>query len=71
MKCSAIALVTLLLAPLAHAEVEASLDLRLVSSNGRDTFLDGGLGKLRYDNDDDGLQLGRARFAWRDAIGGK
>lgn len=63
---------TLLVAcmPVAHAELEASLDLRLVESNGRNSFLDGGLGKLRYDSSDDGLQLGRARLAWRDGIGG-
>ncbi len=54
----------------AHAEVEASLDLRLVESDGRNSYMDGGLGKLRYDNHDDGLQLGRARFAWRGGIGG-
>ena len=30
-------------------EVEASLDLRLVDSDGRNSFMDGGLGKLRYD----------------------
>jgi hypothetical protein len=54
----------------AHSEVEASLDLRLVDSNGRNTFLDGGLGKLRFDSRDDGVQLGRARLAWRSGIGG-
>lgn len=53
-----------------QAEVEASLDLRLVDSNGRDSFLDGGLGKLRYDSQDDGVQLGRARFAYRGSPGG-
>ncbi len=65
--------VALLLGCAAHgaqAEIEASLDLRLVDSDGRNSYLDGGLGKLRYDNDDDGLQLGRARFAWRGGIGG-
>ena len=31
----------------AHAEFEAMLDLRLLDSNGRDSFMDGGLGKLR------------------------
>ncbi|HTP40110.1 MAG TPA: hypothetical protein VMI92_11115 [Steroidobacteraceae bacterium] len=55
---------------LARAEVEASLDLRLVHSDGRDSYMDGGLGKLRYDGDDDGVQLGRARLAWRGGIGG-
>jgi hypothetical protein len=54
----------------AHAEVEASLELRLVESEGNDSFMDGGLGKLRYDSDDDGAQLGRARLAWRGGIGG-
>jgi hypothetical protein len=56
--------------PGANAEIEASLDLRLVDSDGRDSYMDGGLGKLRYDGDDDVLQLGRARFAWRGGIGG-
>jgi hypothetical protein len=60
----------LLLAPCARAEIEASLDLRMVESDGRESYLDGGLGKLRFDGSDDGLQLGRARFAWRDTIGG-
>jgi hypothetical protein len=59
-----------LIAPSARAEVEATLDLRLVQSNGRNSFLDGGLGKLRFDGDDDGVQLGRARFAWRDIVAG-
>jgi hypothetical protein len=54
----------------ARAEVEASLELRLVESDGRDSFMDGGLGKLRYDADDEGMQLGRARLAWRGALGG-
>jgi hypothetical protein len=68
-KLAALALATML-APCAHAEVEASLDLRLVESNGRNSFLDGGLGKLRFDTNDDGVQLGRARLAWRGAVGG-
>ena len=41
-----------------------------MESDGRDSFLDGGLGKLRYDAQDDGLQLGRARLAWRGSTGG-
>ena len=57
-------------AGIAHAEIEASLDLRLVDSNGRNSFLDGGWGKLRFDANDDGLNLGRARFAWRGSPGG-
>lgn len=70
MRIASALLVALLFAPLARAEIEAELDLRLVKSDGGDSFLDGGLGKLRFDNDDDGLQLGRARLAWRNSIGG-
>ena len=47
-----------------------STELRLVDTDGRDSFLDGGLGKLRYDGDDETLQLGRARLAWRGAVAG-
>lgn len=57
-------------AGMAHADVEASLDLRLVHSDGRKGFLDGGLGKLRYDGSEDGPQLGRMRLAWRGPIAG-
>ena len=60
----------LLFAGISHAQLEASLDLRLVASDGRDGFLGGGLGKLRFDENDGGLQLGRARLAWRGGIGG-
>src|SRR5689334_9040412 len=48
---------------------EAALDLRLVNSDGRDSFLDNGLGKLRFDGDHEGLQLGRARFTLNQPIG--
>jgi hypothetical protein len=64
------AVLLLLCTDIAQAEVEASLDLRLVDSDGRDGFLGGGLGKLRFDSHDEGLQLGRARLAWRGGIGG-
>jgi hypothetical protein len=64
------AILLALCAGLAHAEVEASLDLRLVDSDGRNGYLDGGFGKLRFDSGDQGLQLGRARLAWRGGIGG-
>jgi hypothetical protein len=48
---------------------ELSLDLRAVSSDGRDSFLDNGQGKLRFDDDDDGLRLGRLRAAWNQPLG--
>jgi hypothetical protein len=55
---------------LAHAEFEFDLDLRLVESDGRRSFMEGGLGTLRFDAGDDGLQLGRARLAYRGAPAG-
>jgi len=51
------------------ADWELSLDLRAVSSDGRNSFLDNGLGKLRFDDDDDGVQLGRLRAAWNQPLG--
>ena len=67
---AAVALLLLLSCTAAHAQLEASLDLRLVQSDGRNGFLDEGLGKLRFDSGNEGLQLGRARLAWRGGIGG-
>ena len=53
-----------------HAtEWDFSLDMRLQSSDGRQSFLDGGLGELRFDDDASALQLGRARFALSQSIG--
>ena len=69
LRCVALAL-ALFASTLAHAEFEFDLDLRLVDSDGRPSFMDGGLGKLRFDASDDGLQLGRARLAYRGAPGG-
>ncbi len=68
--CSTAAMLILCAAGAARAEVEASLDLRLVNSDGRTSYMDGGLGKLRFDASHEGLRLGRARLAWRDGIGG-
>ncbi len=48
---------------------QLSLDTRLVDSNGQTSFLDGGLGALRYGADRSGVQIGRARFAVSQAIG--
>jgi hypothetical protein len=48
---------------------ELDLDARLVSSNGERTFINGGLGTLRYDDTQSGLRLGRARFALSEALG--
>ena len=48
---------------------EASLDMRLQSSSGEKSFLDGGLGELRFAEERSALQLGRARFALSQPIG--
>jgi len=54
----------------AHAaEWEVALDLRAISSDGRTSFLDNGQGKLRFDSDHEGMQLGRLRAAWTQPIG--
>lgn len=51
------------------ADWELDLDARLVRSDGRRSFTDGGLGTLRYDQDQSGLRLGRARLALSQALG--
>jgi hypothetical protein len=48
---------------------EASLDVRLVDSDATRSFLDGGLGTLRYGSNQSGLQLGRFRLALSEPLG--
>ncbi|HZO23209.1 MAG TPA: hypothetical protein VFB37_11975 [Steroidobacteraceae bacterium] len=48
---------------------ELDLDARLVSSDGRASFTQGGLGTLRYGDRQSGPRLGRARFAISQALG--
>jgi hypothetical protein len=48
---------------------DASLDLRMVYADAPASFADGGLGILRYGNEGNGLQLGRARLAVSQDIG--
>jgi opacity protein-like surface antigen len=48
---------------------EIDVDARLVSSDGRRSFVNGGLGTLRYDHTESGLRLGRARLALSEALG--
>jgi hypothetical protein len=70
LRTCASALLALMTSPrTAATSWDLSLDLRAVDSNGRNTFLDGGLGKLRYDGDDSGLHLGRLRAAVTQPIG--
>ena len=56
-------------APACAADWELALDLRAVSSDGRESFLDNGQGKLRFDEDHQGIQLGRLRAAWNQPLG--
>ena len=46
-------------------EFDLDVDLRAVSSNATPTRLTGGLGKLRYDQQHDGLRLGYVRLGYR------
>ncbi|MGH8135930.1 MAG: hypothetical protein ACRER4_06240, partial [Steroidobacteraceae bacterium] len=66
-----IALMIGLLPALASADgrLDLSVDLRLIAADGRTSYLHDGLGKLRFDEDHDGLQVGRIRAAWNQPIG--
>ncbi len=48
---------------------DASLDMRLVAADAPTSFIDGGLGILRYGGDRDGVELGRARLAVSQDLG--
>jgi hypothetical protein len=45
--------------------VFGELDMRLVSASGGSSFMDGGLGTLRFDSEHDGLRFGHALLASR------
>jgi hypothetical protein len=51
------------------ADWELELDVRALSSDGRDSFLQGGQGKLRFDEGHQGIQLGRLRAALNQPLG--
>jgi hypothetical protein len=62
----------LLLLAAVHAQAtewDASVDLRMVAADAPAAVPDGGLGILRYGDDRDGLQLGRARLALSQDLG--
>lgn len=70
MSVRAAPLVLLASVAVAHAtDYELSLDLRAVQSDGRQPYLDRGQGKLRYDDNDDGLHVGRFRAALNQPLG--
>ena len=51
------------------ADWQMSLDTRLVTSDAGRSFMDGGLGTTRFDRNDSGVQLGRARLALNAPLG--
>lgn len=53
----------------AAADWDLSLDLRAISSDGQQSYLDNGQGKLRFDENHEGIQLGRLRAAWTQPLG--
>jgi len=55
--------------PALAADWELALDVRAVSSDGRESFLDDGQGKFRFDEEHQGIQLGRLRAAWDQPLG--
>jgi hypothetical protein len=69
MRVGAAALFALALARAGATDWDASLDMRLVGADAPTAVADGGLGMLRYGDDRDGLQLGRARLALSQALG--
>lgn len=48
---------------------DVELDARAVAVDARRSFLDGGLGKLRFGDGSDVVELGRMRLAWRGTLG--
>lgn len=48
---------------------EVDLDGRLVSSNADPSYTQGGISGVRFDQDQSGLRLGRARFALSESLG--
>jgi len=65
----AAALCTVACGTAAAADWQLSLDTRLVGSDGRRSFLDGGLGAVRYGENRSGLELGRFRIGISEPIG--
>ena len=53
----------------AEGQFDLSVDMRLIAVDAPTSYLYGGLGKLRFDEEHDGLQVGRIRAAWSQPIG--
>lgn len=58
----------LLLAPAlsSASALDATIDLRAVAADGLSSYLSGGLGELRFDDQHDGLRLDSVRIGYRD-----
>jgi hypothetical protein len=70
LRTAAVSLALLLFTAAVHAtDWEVSLDMRLVNSDADHSFMDGGLGTVRFGRNDSGLQLGRARLALTQQLG--
>jgi hypothetical protein len=69
LKLAAATFLALACATARAGDFEIAIDVRAVSSDGRTSFLDNGQGKLRFDDDHQGLQLGRLRAAWDQPLG--
>jgi hypothetical protein len=63
--CAATALLLAQRAGASAGEFDLSVDLRAVASDATQSRLTGGLGKLRFDSDQDGLRLGYVRLGYR------
>jgi hypothetical protein len=68
-RCGAVLLLTCATTVACAADWELDLDLRLLTSDGQKSALDGGPGALRFGEADSGLQPGRLRFAFTQALG--
>jgi hypothetical protein len=63
---TALALLAALISPAwAAGEFDATVDFRAVASQGERSYLNGGLGDLRFDPGHDGLRLGELRVGFR------
>ena len=70
LRTTALSLALLVLSATARAtDWEVSLDTRLVNSDADRSFMEGGLGSVRFGRNDSGLQLGRARLALTQQLG--
>jgi hypothetical protein len=61
---AALLVAPLVATPVAADDFYAVIDLRAVASDGERSFLNGGLGELRYDDQHEGLRLGSVSLGY-------